>query len=278
MCVKIITLDLDGTLLNSEHKVSQKNIKTLTKASNAGVKIVIGTGRVFEEIPLEVRKFDKIDYFITSNGGAIYSSDEKLMVSNYIDKSVSRQCFEVLKGYNVFIDLYIGGTAYVSQSQLEEIHKYRSDDFDIDSLMPYRNIVSTLEDIFEEKGEKLEKINLFFVSKEQRDEAINELYSKVNDISLSYSMGSNLEINSCTSTKGSALKSLAERLNIDSKNVMAIGDSNNDLTMLKYANYSVAMGNASDDIKNVTKHLTTSCDEDGVANAVNHIVLESKPL
>ncbi|MGL4282527.1 MAG: HAD-IIB family hydrolase [Eubacterium aggregans] len=84
----------------------------------------------------------------------------------------------------------------------------------------------------------------------------------------------NLEINNPTANKGDGLKHLCGRLNISGDEVMAIGDSNNDIEMLKYAGLAVAMGNGGELVKQVSDYVTTTNDDGGVALALDRFILK----
>lgn len=130
----------------------------------------------------------------------------------------------------------------------------------IDTYLDYENI-----------NEEVLGIIGLSLNQEKLNESLVDL-KDLEDITIGQSAFNNIEANSTNSNKGQALKELLERLDIEIDDVMAIGDNKNDLAMLKIVPYSVAMGNAKDEIKEVCKYVTKNNDESGVAYAINNFI------
>lgn len=225
------------------------------------------------EIPKIVKEIKGIQFFITSNGGAIFDKNKKLIYSDTIRKETAEAVMEILGNYRCLIDLYIDGNAYVSKSDFDNIEKYKIGDGFVDVLKSSRIVVNDILDVFIKNKENVEKINLFFEDEDERQEAILKLSKLIPSPHITYSMGNNLEINSETCCKGQGVYYLRKKLGISEANTMTIGDSNNDITMLESAGYSVAMGNAPDNVKEKAVYVTDSCYNNGASKAIKKYAL-----
>ncbi|NLZ45557.1 MAG: HAD family phosphatase, partial [Clostridiales bacterium] len=125
MKIKLIAIDLDGTLLQHDHTVSEENIKAINEAMSNNVEIVICTGRVFNEIPKQVKDIKGINYFITSNGARIFDKDKNTVFQNTIPKNIADEIMLLLKKYDCIIDLYLNGDSYYPKLTDELIDKHQ---------------------------------------------------------------------------------------------------------------------------------------------------------
>jgi hypothetical protein len=117
----------------------------------------------------------------------------------------------------------------------------------------------------------VEKINLFFRNKEERSE-LRQILDKIDNILITSSMPLNLELNNPEANKGDALLRLAEHLNLKQHQTMAMGDGENDFTMVQMAGIGVAMRNGRPDLLKIADYVTDTNDEHGVASAIYHFV------
>ena len=266
--IKLIALDLDGTIISNSTNVSEKCIEAINDAEKNGITVAVCTGRVMGEIPDQIKNVSSIKYYITSGGASIINSKGISLYNDTIDPETSAKIFDILKEYECLIDLYINGKGYMQKSDLEKLDYYNvTGGFD-EILRTTRCMTENILDFYSKKKPVLEKINLFFASKKDRNEARYRI-SKLNPSpKIAHSMEYNLEITSSTSCKGQALQYLSRLVGADMSEVMAMGDSNNDISMIKLAGVSVAMGNASESVRNAAKYITDTCENNGAAKAI----------
>lgn len=266
-------MDLDGTFLKSPNIVSDANADAVRRASAAGIKIAVSTGRVFGEIPHSVKNLGSIDYYITSNGGAVLDGKGNTVFTNLMPRELSDKVMEIISGYTCLTDIYTDGRAYINNFKDSELPLYGLKPEDFDSFREFRVFVDDVYEFYRNCPQTPEKINMFFGDLEQREEVISRLSALSPAPQLTYSMGINLEVNSPDCTKGGALSKLCKKLGIFPQEVMAVGDSNNDISMLDLAGVSVAMGNAGQFVKNYAKYETDTCENDGAAKAIERFAL-----
>ena len=269
--VKIITIDLDGTLFDYDKKISLENKKALAKAKEAGIKIVIATGRPLSGVMPTLKELgltSKDDYVIIYNGAKVFNvgTGEIIFSSSITGKTVKELYHESLR-LNV------------------HFHAFRlNEELITDRHNPYTDVEATINhtpdilyDIDTIKDDELflkamlvdEDSNVTRVMKE-----INPKYYQ--EFSMLRSARIFLEFLNKNTDKGQALVAIAKHLNIPLSDTMAIGDAGNDMPMIEAAGIGVAMENAYPEVKKVANFITKSNLENGVAYAINKLLFEEK--
>lgn len=271
MIYKLICIDMDGTLLNSNHEVSEENKSAIKKATEAGVKIAITTGRIF----CSARYYSKIlgvsTPVIASNGAYIREQDsEDIIFSNTIPSSLLVKVYEIVEKYNLNINFNTSDTV-LSPKELPSHHTYKImngnlEEEDKVKFFVYNNIDDVVEgfDGAILKGIVIEEVDFDALSK-AKEELLKTLGQELHIVS---SHKNNIEIMLHSSTKGYAVEMLAQKYNFKAEEVICIGDSENDISMLKYAGMGVAMGNALDEVKAIADYVTDSNENSGVGKAI----------
>lgn len=272
--IKLIALDLDGTLLNSEKRLSQRNEKALRECIRRGIEIVPCTGRIWKGIPEFLREFPGIRYAITVNGAAIVDIQKKEEIDQR--KFCAAQAIEILelaKGFNTMYDAYIEGQGYGEKRFMDHMDSYGIPPVVQKMVRDTRVIVPDVVEKVKREQRDVEKINYFFGDLEERARAREELLKR-SDVIVSSSFQFNLEINAVGATKGEGILRLASYLGIEPEATMGFGDGENDLSMMQKAGLGIAMANGEDIVKQAADYVTDSNDLDGVAKAIEKFVLD----
>lgn len=275
--IKLICIDMDGTLLNNNHEVSEKNKEILKKVHSKGINIALTTGRIF----ISARYYSDLiginTPVIASNGAYIKNKyEDKAILEGSLNKEDAIEIYKIVKKHNLNITFNSWDTL-IREIEVPKSHayyimnKYLSEDKKVKFLIT-NDIISTINNFSESilKGivieEKDNKDNLWAAKKEIKEKFKDKLHvvSSGND---------NFEIMDGSISKGSAVLHLAKTLNIDKEEIMCIGDSENDISMLKVAGFSVAMGNGNDLVKEIADFITDTNNNDGVAKAIEKYVL-----
>jgi len=273
--VKLIALDMDGTLLNEHGVLAEESKAALMKAMEQGVHVVIATGRVFSALPQDVITVPGIEYAITSNGANIIRlKDNETIYSNLIDGSKLDEIMDILEDETIMKEVFYDHQVYAQKSCLEHLEDYgiRTEKSQRYTLTTRQPVEDTLALILENR-DKLENINLLFGNEERRQQVWKRL-DAVEGITACSSMPYNLEIGGATTSKAAALDALGEILGVTKEQIMACGDSSNDAAMLRHAGISVAMGNAEDEVKAESLMVTKTNKDHGVAYAIRELVLK----
>lgn len=265
---KLIALDMDGTLLTSEKKISEKTKSVLKEAEKKGVKVVLASGRPLDGIRKYLEELDLFkgdDYVLSFNGGIVINTKtEDIITSNLLKGSDLKEIFKVAEELDINIHAFSVNDGLITP----KMSQYTQHECDLNGIK------ATIKDFNEiEDDEDIVKI-MMIDPQEKLDEAIKKLPKELYDkYSIFKSAPFFLEFTNKEVDKGKSLKKLAEYLGINQEEVIACGDAGNDLSMVKYAGLGVAMENATDDVKEVSNYTTFSNDKDGIAHVVEKFIL-----
>lgn len=269
--IKLILLDLDGTLLNSQKEISPENFRVLSRAAEKGIHIVPCTGRFYAGMPELVRNLPFVRYAITVNGGDIYDAkEEKSLYTALISPERADEVFEELDKLPVIYDCFQDGWGWMDRTFYEKIDDYAKEEFVRQMNRNLRTPVDGFRNLIRSRNRGVQKIQMLFQDMELRSRMIPALQQRFPDLAVASSISNNIEINSCQAQKGVALLELCRHLGISPKATMAFGDGLNDISMLQAAAVGVAMANAEETVRNASDYVTDTNDRDGVAKAVLH--------
>ena len=281
--IRIIALDLDGTLLDSEKRLSEVNRAALARAAEKGVLIVPTTGRFFGMMPPAVRDLPFVRYAITINGAQVYDREtDTAIVRDEIPLDMALGVMEVLDRYDVIYDCYRQNWGWMTAALQEKAADYATNEHYLKMVREFRKPVPELKAHLKATANDgdVQKIMLFARNTQVSDlssqvlDAIRlELAARFPEIKVTSSTWNNIELNIRTAHKGNALKRFAEHLGLGLANCMAFGDGMNDFTMVEAAGPGVAMANAEPEVKRVAKWVAPSNDDDGVAAGLEEWVL-----
>ena len=273
--MKIIALDLDGTLLNVRKELTPRTCRALAAAAARGHQIVPATGRALRAIPEEILSLPFVRYVISINGASV--TDEATAERLYraeIPRETALELMDFAKRYDCMYDCYWQDTGWSNRSFLERVRYYNHFDEEVVKLiLRSRRPVDDLESLIRERADSVQKVQLCFRDLEEREDARAHIRARFPEIVATSSFQNNLELNWKTADKGRGLMVLAAHLGVPEADTVAFGDSSNDLSMLLAAGTGVAMGNASDEIKAACDAVTAPNTEDGVAAYIEQYLL-----
>lgn len=272
MSIKIIATDLDGTLMAPDHiTVTERTVKALEKAHSYGVRFAISTGRTLAVTENVRAQVPFVDYVIYSNGAGVYDcNSQKVIYSDFMPKDIVADIVDFLDKYPVYYEVYSGGAQHV---QADKAKYFRNNGLPQEFIDEYIESVTPHTSLSEfSKNNDIEKINLYYFEGEYLEKIRTYLYS-IDDIECTSPVMGDIEMTFKGVNKGKALDGICNILQIDKSEAMAFGDSDNDIDMLQYCEYSFAMENGSDICKSNARYRALSNAEDGVAVAVEEYVL-----
>lgn len=274
MDIKLIALDLDGTLLDSKKNLSARNKEIIVECLKRGIYIVPNTGRTVIGIPGEILSIPGIRYAITTNGAVILDLQEDHVIDSR--KLTTQKALELLllaDQQQAMYDCYIEGRGVSESKFLDHLDRYRISPELKDLVQKTRDLVPSILEYVKSYEGQIEKVNMFFADESERLEMRKKL-AEVSDIIVSSSMPNNLEINAVGATKGEGILRLAEYLGLKPEQTMAFGDGENDFNMIQMAGCGVVMDNGDPELKKYADYITTSNDQDGVAEAIEKLVFD----
>ena len=269
--IKLIALDLDGTLLTTDKRLSVRNRAALQAASRQGVFIVPATGRIFRGLPRFILDWPFLKYAILSNGAAIYDvENDKMLCRTEIPLAQALEIMTWLDGQPVIYDCYMDGRGYMTRTMWQQIDRYAWSPIVVEYMKSIRRPVPELKAFLRDQGRDIQKVQAFCRDEDTQRRLLEHM--PFPGIAVSSSVPRNLEINHESATKGQALLSLAGRLGLKREQVMAFGDGLNDISMIENAGIGVAMGNAVDEVLRAADKITATNDEDGVAAVIEGLL------
>lgn len=276
--IQIIGLDLDGTLLNDQKAICERNIEVLMKAKEQGAKIVLCSGRSPKGMQRELKILglkEKGQYGISLNGAVIYEADTGNIVhQTRMEPDAVRTMVEVGRKFSdrMNVQVYTAGEVYVERwDETTDYYEKATGSHPklVDDVLEYVN----------------ETIKIVFFQKGEFDYSLKKITELKNDCMPSVPKGTQCVISAPYLVeflneeidKGKGMDILSSYLNVPKKNVMCVGDQENDMPMLKYAGLSIVMANGAPHVKELAHYVTKSDNnEGGVAEAVEKFVLQIK--
>jgi len=279
--LKLIAIDLDGTLLNEGHQISEENSKAIKQAEQQGIEVVIATGRAYFDAHAICAKAGLANYIISCNGASVHSREGQQISAIKMEKHDVEHIIKWLDEQNFYYEVSTNKAIYapcagkkILELELEALKGKESKEHIValqkfTKLMhgqlgmvfvnQYQDFIGT-EDVFY-------KILACSFNEVKRKNGVNQ-FVRMKQLSMASSADSNFEVVNQKASKGNALEMLAAQLKIPFDQVMAIGDSPNDISMLERVKYSVAMGNAKVEIKTLCNFVTHTNRDNGVAYAI----------
>lgn len=271
--IKMIGLDLDGTLFNDKKEILPYTRDILQKAIDQGVVVLIATGRPWIGVPEELKNLSGMSYALTSNGArVIETKTQKALIEHLLPFEKAKKTLEIARKYDTLQEVYFDGQGYAEADKLEEVQRYHHSPHMQEYVRKSRICVSELDEIIAQENRAMDKVQGLFADMKEREQAWQEL-KQFDSLELVGSLKYNIEINAAGVNKGKGLLELGEILGISREEIMAFGDGDNDIAMLREVGFGVAMQNADEEVKAVADYVTGSNDEDGVAKAIARFVL-----
>ena len=271
--IRIIALDLDGTLLDSDKNLSEANRAALAAAAAKGILVVPTTGRFFGMMPPAVRDLPFVRYAITVNGAQVYDREtDTAIVREELPLEQALAIMRYLDGFDVIYDCYQDNWGRMTRAMQEKAEEYAQCPHYVKMIREFRKPYPDLKEYLAEQGRDVQKIMLFARDPAVRDRILADIQTHFDNLAVSTSTFNNLEINTATAHKGRAIERFAAHFGWTLANCMAFGDGLNDLTMVRMAGTGVAMANAAPEVLAAADYVTLSNDDDGVAAALRHFL------
>ncbi len=273
MNYKLIAIDMDGTLLNNEEKISKRNKEALHRAIEAGIHVVLSTGRLLRSALYYSKSIDLGNPVVACNGAVVSCGDEdKLLYEKTLRTESVEKLIQLAEENNIYYHFYDKNTFY-SRKLDEKITKHHESYRD--NLKKQQINLKLLEDPLKILREEKPKIYKFVFIEDDKNKLLHfrEALKSIEGINISSSWHNNVEVMNKGVSKGEGLKQLCKKLNIDRSQVVAIGDNENDVSMFQVAGLAVAMENGEDIVKEYSHVITDTNDQDGVAKAIEKYVL-----
>lgn len=274
--IRMIGLDMDGTLLTTEKELTEHTREVLREAIDRGVVVLPATGRPLTGIPEEVLKFPGVRYAVASNGARIVDLKEsRVLYEDLVPYETGRRVLEICSRYDSMLEIYYDGVGYAEEEKLKHLDEYVPRLPMARYIASSRRPVADVRAMYEERKAPTDKVQALFRTREECKKAWKEVEKEVPDIEITGALSNNIEVNAKGVNKGRGLMILGELLGIHREEIMAVGDGSNDIAMLREAGLGVAMENATEAVKAAADVVTLSNDQEGAATAIEKYVLQA---
>lgn len=284
--IKVIASDMDGTLLGDDHKPAPETLAAVKKACDTGIRFMIATGRNFPGAMAELKDAELVCDYIVGSGAEVRNPQQEVVVTHPISIELCRAIYEEIRDYPLSVtfctdgyDYKIGTPEEIEESLMLQMQLFFSNlpREELAKSETYRRIKKSTRsmsdmDELEAAGVPVYKLFLYSEDKAMLDE-MNVRLQRNKDIAVASSFPTNLEITDVKAQKGPVLKEYIESLGYTMDEVMVLGDSLNDLSMISMDfGATVAMANADPEVKSAAKYITKSNTEFGVAYAIEELL------
>lgn len=244
--IKLIALDMDGTLLNRDLEVSRANREAIHLAQQRGVHVVLSTGRFIASTREYARSLRLTSYLVTSNGAEVWDASGKLWHRRGLPPELVEWMYRMGQKYRTRVWGATAERVWDGGAIPGSVHDHKWLKFGFDT---------------------------------EKDDVRNTIWEKLvetGELEVSNSTPTNIEVNARGVNKAAALETVCRQLNFSMDDVLAVGDSLNDVAMIRSAGIGVAMGNAQERVREAADWVTGTNEEDGVAKAIHRWVLGTR--
>lgn len=268
---KLIAFDMDGTLLNSQKKITDKTCEAIQKAIDAGIIVILNTGRCVAELEEYMDVLKNIQYINSTSGALVYDrKSDKDIYSSALDVDTVKAILDIVSSKDVMID-FLTRESIVQRDKIEKMEQYRMEVY----RDMFERVTVKWEDIcgqYLEKPFPVAKLNIYHTSEEAR----NYTRQRIKELQLGVEMvnaeTTSLEISAKGIDKGIGLEKLCQYLNISLSQTIVVGDADNDIGAMKKAGLAVAMGNANERIKELADVMVADNDHDGCREVIEKYI------
>ncbi len=256
--IKLVATDIDGTILGGSFQFSKAVISCVNKLTQQGVKVVLVTGRMHEAALKLAKELGLTTPIVSYQGGLIKTQDGQTLYERTLDPERAKEVIKWAKENNNHINLYMDDVLYVENDNIA-IKRYTGERY-----IPYK--VCSFDGLTIEHVNKILAID--FNDAQKVTSWVNYLSKRMPELYIVKSTPYFCEISNSEAKKSCAVEFLQNYWGLKKEEILTIGDQNNDIELLKAGGVSVAMGNATDELKKYADYVTDSVDNDGFVKAI----------
>ena len=269
---KLIAFDMDGTLLNSKKEISAATLAAIKKAHDAGKIIALNTGRCLAELSAYTGQIPGLRYLVCASGSLVYNlGEQKVLFSEPLMPEQVIPIMEIAASEKPMTHI-LSLRSIVDQNDIDHMEDFHMEIF----RTFFEQVADKCPDLKENYFAKpfpMNKLNLYHRDGASCARTEARIRKAGIDVTMVYEQGTSIEISAKGITKASGLAHLCDHLGLSISQTIAVGDSENDIDVLKKAGFSIAMGNAKPDIKAIADAVVADCDHDGCVEAIEKYLL-----
>ncbi len=270
MPIRLLAIDLDGTLVNDRLEMDPRDIAAVRAATAAGVHVVIATGRMFRSSLPYAQQLGLSGPIINYQGAVVRDiGSEEVLYKCELTLPMQRRVLEYAEPRDWHVNVYVDEQVYTAHARPE------ADLYEKISMVPYE-VVGPLSSWVRRESTKMVLVDL---DPEEVPARMAELTAWMDGVAtVTKSLAWFIEVINPEVSKARAVAMVAARLGVSQADVCTIGDNKNDSEMIAWAGFGVAMGTAPDDVRRLAKYVTGAPEEAGVAQVIERFVLGAEPV
>lgn len=269
---KLIAFDMDGTLLNSQKKISEKSVEAINKAIEKGKIVILNTGRCPAELEEYFNVLQNIQYLNCVSGALVFDrKNNEEIYSKSLNIETVKQLLDIAAKEDVMVQL-LSKDSIVQKDKIDKMADYHIEVY----KEMYKRVTKKCENLYLQYNENpfpIEKMNIYHTSGEARERTRKRILDSNLEVELAYAETTSIEISSKGIDKGIGLEKLCEYHKITLDETIVVGDADNDIAALKKAGLAIGMGNANENVKKLAHVIVADNDHDGCVEAIEKYLL-----
>lgn len=274
--IRMIALDLDGTTLDDESRLPVRTKRVLERAAASGIYVLAASGRAYTSLPQEILDVSGLSYAITSNGAATYDMRSKKRCFGWtIEEEKAKRLLELIKEEpGTAVEVFVDGQPYAPAAYLEDPEQYGAPSRAVAYLRRTRLPFENAEEFILSHCGELDSVDIITQSPLEKAQWIEKL-QKTGGLYVTSSVSYRLEISNEKGGKGAALREAAARLGVKPEEIIAFGNAENDMDMIRFAGLGVAVANSPEIVRQCADRIAPPNTEEGVAQVLEEILFSS---
>lgn len=268
---RLLTTDMDDTLLDFHKHISVHNIEAINKALDRDKTVVFATGRSLGELEGFTAHFPKMRYAICMSGAYICDLlEQRVLYEKLLDADLVKDLLDYAEKNDIMLQVHSGKKCIMCKEQTMRLADYGMERYS-EHFARTGYLVDNVKDTLASMEWKAGKINMFHLSSRQREKTL-EMFPGI-QAEVALAERTSVELSPLSVDKGTGLEILCHYLGISLEETVSVGDSFNDLPILKKAGLSVAVENGVKEVKDACQEIVSDCNHDGVAEAIEKFLM-----
>ena len=274
--IKLIALDLDGTVLTDSNTLSDRVKRSLERAIHSGIEVVAASGRPYGSMPKNVLGIEGLNYSITSNGAAVHDNSGRRIHSTLISENDVISLLKITEGHDLIFEAYVKGLTYTDSRYTSNPLKYGCSEAYVDYVKASHGHIDNMREFIYNHRKELDSIEIICTNAKKRSHIRQLAEDITSGFYITSSSENFIEFMDKSATKGNAVNWLCNYLDVKTENTCACGNADNDTDMIEQAGFGAAVENASKLCLDCADIIVPSNNNDGVARLIEIILDKNK--
>lgn len=270
--IKLIALDLDGTVLTDNNTLSDRVKRSLERAIQSGIEVVAASGRPYGSMPKNVLGIEGLNYSITSNGAAVHDNSGRRIHSTLVSENDVISLLKITEGHDLIFEAYVKGLTYTDSRYTSNPLKYGCSEAYVDYVKASHGHIDNMREFIYNHRKELDSIEIICTNAKKRAHIRQLAEDITSGFYITSSSENFIEFMDKSATKGNAVDWLCNYLDVKTENTCACGNADNDADMIEQSGFGAAVENASKLCLDCADIIVPSNNNDGVARLIEIIL------